>query len=80
MTSRSGSPTSTAFSTTTASAPSSSLSSPPKTPRRKYVVFSGGEALGAKLGLEKTGNPILFGIGRTGLADLLPRVLEHSAK
>lgn len=52
----------------------------PEAPRRKYVVFSGGEALGAKLGLEKTGNPILFGIGRTGLADLLPRVLEHSAK
>ena len=49
-------------------------------PRRKYVVFSGGESLGDKRSFQKTGCPILFGIGRTGVADLLPDVLERSAK
>lgn len=49
-------------------------------PRRKYVVFSGGGSLGDTRRFEIKEFPILFGIGRTGLAELLPNVLEQSAK
>ncbi len=52
----------------------------PETPRRKYVVFSGGESIGVIRNLSPTKIPYLFCIGRAALADQLPLILEQFAK
>lgn len=52
----------------------------PETPRRLYVVFSGGGDIGVLSDLNSTTIPNLLQIGRTGLANLLPRELERVAE